>query len=211
MKDPAPRKDSALRAAERRTSNIERRTSKEKLSEIEYDLEDRLLEFAARIIRLVDALYQTRAGNHVAGQVLRSGTSPLPNHGEAQAAESRSDFIHKFKVCLKELRETHRWLRLIKLVPLINKPSKVDALLTETDELIRIFVASLRSAGLDGSLTVREDAPSTFDVRRSTFDVQLPAGPVEPASPSKRAGRAEPPAVDYRNPRAKPPTKARRV
>ena len=206
MKDSIPRKDRALRAAERRTSNVERRTSKEKLSDVEYDLEDRLLEFAARIIRLVDALYQTRAGNHVAGQVLRSGTSPLPNHGEAQAAESRGDFIHKFKVCLKELRETHRWLRLIKLVPLINKPSKVDALLTETDELIRIFVASLRSAGMDpGSVAVREDAPSTFDVRRSTFDVQPPAGPVEPAT------HAEPRApIDYTTPRANPP-KRRRV
>ena len=72
----------------------------------EYDLEDRLLDYAAQIIRLAESLPQTRAGNHVAGQLLRSGTSPLPNHGEAQAAESRKDFIHKLSICLKELKES---------------------------------------------------------------------------------------------------------
>ncbi len=60
----------------------------------DYDLEERLLEYAANIIRLVEKLPDTRAGNHVAGQLLRSGTSPLPNHGEAQAAESPADFVH---------------------------------------------------------------------------------------------------------------------
>ena len=79
-----------------------------------YDLEDRLLKYSARIIRLVEKLPNTRAGNHVAGQLLRSGTSPLPNHGEAQAPESANDFVHKLKVCLKELRESYCWLRLVK-------------------------------------------------------------------------------------------------
>ena len=79
-----------------------------------FDLEDRLLEFASAVIDLSESLPSTRAGNHVAGQVLRSGTSPYPNHGEAEAAESREDFIHKLKICLKELRETRRWARLIK-------------------------------------------------------------------------------------------------
>ena len=71
-----------------------------------FDLEDRLLEFASAVIDLSESLPATRAGNHVAGQVLRSGTSPYPNHGEAEAAESRADFIHKLKICLKEL--SHR-------------------------------------------------------------------------------------------------------
>ena len=100
-----------------------------------YDLEDRLLEFAARIIRLVEKLPDTRAGNHVAGQLLRSGTSPLPNHGEAQAAESAKDFVHKLKICLKELRESHRWLRLIQRIPLL-KPTLVEPLAAETEELM---------------------------------------------------------------------------
>jgi four helix bundle protein len=110
-----------------------------------YDLEERLLEFAAEIIRLTEKLPDNRAGNHVAGQLLRSGTSPLPNHGEAQAAESKKDFIHKLKICFKELRETYRWLRLIGRVPLLE-PSEIKELLREADELIRIFNSSIRTA-----------------------------------------------------------------
>ena len=111
-----------------------------------FDLEERLLEYAAEIIRLVESLPQTRAGNHVAGQLLRSGTSPLPNHGEAQAAESRNDFIHKLSVCLKELKETRRWLRLTTRVPLVKPVDKARSVLEETEELIRIFAASIRTA-----------------------------------------------------------------
>jgi four helix bundle protein len=111
-----------------------------------YDLEERLLEYSVRIIRLVEALPNTRAGNHVAGQLLRSGTSPLPNHGEAQAGESRADFVHKLKICLKELRESLRWLRLVQRVPLIKPPAKIDPLVQETDELIRIFVKSIQTS-----------------------------------------------------------------
>ena len=110
-----------------------------------YDLEERLLEYAARIVRLVEKLPNTRAGNHVAGQLLRSGTSALPNHAEAQGAESRKDFVHKLKICHKELRESRRWLRLIQRVPLL-KASAVQPLVQETEELIRIFSTSIRTA-----------------------------------------------------------------
>jgi len=82
-----------------------------------FDLEERLLEYASEVIRFVEKLPRTRAGNHVAAQLLRCGTSALPNHGEAQAAESAADFIHKMSICLKELRETNRWLRLCQRVP----------------------------------------------------------------------------------------------
>lgn len=128
-----------------------------------YDLEERLLDFAANIIRLVETLPNTRAGNHVAGQLLRSGTSPLPNHGEAQAAESRDDFIHKFSICLKELRETRRWLRLIVRVPLLKDPTGTNALILESEELIKIFAKSIRTA--KGGKVQR----SNFNVERSTF------------------------------------------
>lgn len=111
-----------------------------------FNLEDRLLDYAVRIIRLVESLPKTRAGNHVASQLLRSGTSSLPNHGEEQAAESRNDFTHKLSICLKELKESRRWLRLTQRVPLVDSASSVDAVLTETEELIRIFAASLRTA-----------------------------------------------------------------
>ena len=114
-----------------------------------YDLEERLLDYSVEIIRVVEELPNTRTGNHVANQLLRSGTSPYPNHGEAQAAESPKDFIHKLRICLKELRESKRWLKLIQSVPLVKPPEKMSDLLDETEELIKIFVRSIRTAGKD--------------------------------------------------------------
>jgi len=111
-----------------------------------YDLEDRLLEYSVRIIKVVDQLPNSRTGNHVAGQLLRSGTSPYPNHGEAQAVESPKDFVHKLRISLKELRETHRWLKLIHRVPLIKQTELLNDILQETEELIRIFVTSIKTA-----------------------------------------------------------------
>jgi four helix bundle protein len=90
-------------------------------------------------------LPNSRTGNHVAGQLLRCGTSPFANHGEVQAAESRKDFIHKLKICLKELKETRRWLRLVKKA-VILPPPKLAPILHETEELIMIFFASIRTA-----------------------------------------------------------------
>jgi len=110
------------------------------------DLEQRLLEFAATLIDISEALPKTRSGNHVAGQLLRSGTSPYSNHGEAESAESPDDFIHKMKICLKELRETRRWLRLIAHKDWLGENKLLRAGLNESEELIRIFVVSIRTA-----------------------------------------------------------------
>jgi four helix bundle protein len=110
-----------------------------------FDLEDRLLDFSARIIRLVDALPNTRAADHVAGQLLRCGTSPYGSHAEVEAAESRKDFVHKLKICLKELKETRRWLRLIAKSAMMPVP-KMAPILNETEELIKIFFSSVRTA-----------------------------------------------------------------
>ncbi len=112
----------------------------------QYDLEERLLDYTVGIIDVVENLPHSRTGNHVAGQLLRAGTSPYPNHGEAQAAESRKDFIHKMRISLKELRETYRWLRLVRRVPLVRRAESVESSIRETEELIRIFVASIRTA-----------------------------------------------------------------
>ena len=112
----------------------------------QYDLEERLLAYAANIIKIVDRLPNNRTGSHVAYQLLRSGTSPYANHGEAQAAESSKDFIHKMRICLKELNESKRWLKLIRKVPLVKPPTMSDALLQETEELIKIFATSIRTA-----------------------------------------------------------------
>ena len=128
-----------------------------------YDLEDRLLEYAALIVRLVEKLPNTRAGNHIAGQLLRSGISSLPNHGEAEGAESRNDFIHKLGICHKELRESRRWLRLIQRVPLLTDAAELQERLQETDELVRIFAASIRTARANakGNGMCREEAVSS--------------------------------------------------
>jgi four helix bundle protein len=112
-----------------------------------YDLEERLLNYTISIIKVVEALPNTRTGNHIANQLLRSGTSPYPNHGEAQAAESNNDFIHKMRICLKELRETYRWLKVIRRLKLISCVDKPNNVLIETEELIKIFVTSIKTAG----------------------------------------------------------------
>jgi four helix bundle protein len=111
-----------------------------------YDLEERLLQFASSVIDLSEKLPNSRAGNHVAGQILRSGTSPYPNHGEAEDAESREDFIHKLKICLKELRETRRWARLISRKSWAKDDPTLLFVLNESDELIRIFFSSIQTA-----------------------------------------------------------------
>jgi len=112
----------------------------------EYDIEDRLIDFAVRIIALIESLPKNKVGKHVGGQLLRSGTSPAPNYGEAQGAESRSDFIHKMKICLKELRETRVWLKIIGKTNLIKPESKLKLIIEENDQLISIFVASIKTA-----------------------------------------------------------------
>lgn len=110
-----------------------------------YDLQDRLIEFAVMICTLCNDLPSTPLGKHINNQVLRSGTSPAPNYGEAQGAESRKDFIHKMRVCLKELRETYVWLRLIERLEM-TKANAIEKILQECNELISIFATSIKTA-----------------------------------------------------------------
>ena len=114
--------------------------------EREYDLQDRLIDYAVRIIKLSEALPETKAGKHIAAQILRSGTSPAPNYGEAQSAESKADFVHKLKVALKELRETDIWLKIIVRAEMIEPASQLAPILRETDELIAILFTSVETA-----------------------------------------------------------------
>ena len=113
------------------------------------ELADRLLTFAARIGKLVDALPDTRMGRHIAGQLVRCGTSPAPNYEEGCAAESRADFVHKLKLVLKELRESRSWIRLImkcELLPI----AKVSDLHDESCQLCNIIGQSVvTSKGLN--------------------------------------------------------------
>jgi four helix bundle protein len=111
-----------------------------------FDLQDRLIDYAVRIIKVAEQLPETKAGKHISYQILKSGTSPAPNYGEAQSAESRADFIHKLKVALKELRETEVWLKIIVKAKLIQPSTKLSPLLQETDELISILFKSIDTA-----------------------------------------------------------------
>jgi len=109
-------------------------------------LTERLIGFAVTIIDIVETLPDNRLGNHIRAQLLRPGSSPAPNYAEAVSAESRKDFIHKLGVALKELRETHVWLCIIKRKQLITKRDLLEFGLNECNELIAIFAASVATA-----------------------------------------------------------------
>ena len=109
------------------------------------ELLERLIDFAARVGKVVDALPDTRMGRHVAGQLVRSGTSPAPNYEEGCAAESRADFIHKLSICLKELRESRSWIRLIIRTDMLPEHRMGD-LLDECNQLCNIIGQSIVTA-----------------------------------------------------------------
>src|ERR1051326_3125963 len=108
------------------------------------DLENRLIDFAARIIKLADALPTTAAGKHIANQALRCGTAAAPQYAEARGAESRADFIHKLKIALKELNECNVWLRMVCRAQMLKDNLLAD-LIDENQQLCRILNASIRS------------------------------------------------------------------
>ena len=110
------------------------------------DLENRLIDFSVLIIEIVNEIPRTLAGTHLAGQLVRSGTSPSLNYGEAQGGESRKDFIHKLKIVLKELRETYICLRIIHKAKLYKNEEKILKAIKECNELIAIFVKSIETA-----------------------------------------------------------------
>jgi four helix bundle protein len=109
------------------------------------DLEERLLDFAVRVGKVVDSLPDTRMGRHIAGQLVRCGTSPAPNYSEACAGESRRDFIHKLGGCLKELRETRCWLKMICKSELLPA-NQLAPLIDECNQLCNIIGKSIVTA-----------------------------------------------------------------
>lgn len=109
------------------------------------DIEERLIDFAVRVIRACESLPNRPAARHIRGQLLRSGTSPAPNYGEARGAESKRDFIHKLKVVLKELNESRIWLKMIIRCGMLPK-ERLNPLLDECDQLCRIIGASIQTS-----------------------------------------------------------------
>jgi four helix bundle protein len=111
-----------------------------------YNLEERLIDFSVSIIAFVESLPNTRASNYIGNQLLRSGIAPALNYGEAQAAESRNDFIHKMKICLKELRESHNSLKILYRSRNYKSEDVTTRLIKECDELASIFYKSIATA-----------------------------------------------------------------
>ena len=111
-----------------------------------FNLETRLIKFSTEIIEISENLEKTKAGNHLSSQIIRSGTSTALNYGEAQSAESRNDFIHKFRVILKELREVYISLRIISQSNLCSNNLVLNKSIEECNELISIFVKSINTA-----------------------------------------------------------------
>jgi four helix bundle protein len=111
-----------------------------------FDLEERLINFAVLIIEITEEMPNKKSANQLSGQLIRSGTSPALNYGEAQSGESRKDFVHKIKIVLKELRETFVCLRIIKRAKLYDSDEKLERVLKENNELISIFVKSVETA-----------------------------------------------------------------
>jgi four helix bundle protein len=147
------------------TSNAQRPTSNGETGVRKFDLEERMLAHAARIVRLYDLLPAGSGAKQIGNQLVRSGTSPYLHHGEVEAAEPRADFVHKLKVCLKELRETWRALRLLKAIDACRDAVEIDSLIDETHQLIRILWKSVQTVQSrpGPSSVLREDAPATDD------------------------------------------------
>jgi four helix bundle protein len=108
------------------------------------DIEERLVSFAVRVIRLCESLPNTRSGQHIAGQPLPSGTAPAAHYAEARGAESINDFVHKLRICLKELNESRVWLKIVLQSEMLSTP-RLEQINQECDELCRIINASIRT------------------------------------------------------------------
>jgi four helix bundle protein len=110
-----------------------------------FDLEDRLVDFACMCLDVCDLLPNTKSGQNLEYQLSESGTAPALIYGEAQAAESRADFIHKMKMCLKEIKESRINLKIIRRKPVVVHEN-VEKAFNECNELMAIFLTSIETA-----------------------------------------------------------------
>lgn len=113
-----------------------------------YDIEDRLINFSVEVIFTCDEFTRSFVSQHLSKQLIRSVTSAALNYGEAQSAQSSKDFLHKMRLSLKELRESLVNLKIQKRAQLIKSVEKVDNLLEENNQLIAIFVSSIKTSQL---------------------------------------------------------------
>ncbi|WNH14146.1 four helix bundle protein [Thalassobellus suaedae] len=116
------------------------------------NLEDRVIDFAVFVIDLIEDVKKNYAGNYYGNQLIRSSGSPALNYGEARSAESHKDFVHKMGICLKELRESYNCLKIIKKGNLYTgNQQKIDMVLDENNQLISIFVTSIKTSKSNNS------------------------------------------------------------
>ena len=116
------------------------------MKEKKFDIEERLIDFAVEIVLFTEGLPNSKSALHLGGQLLRSGTSPSLNYGEAKGAESKNDFLHKMKLCLKELRESYNCLRILQKAKIYKSEERIIELVGECNELISIFIKSVHTA-----------------------------------------------------------------
>ncbi|MFC7356555.1 four helix bundle protein [Jejudonia soesokkakensis] len=109
-------------------------------------LEERLILFAVDVILLCKSMDKSFAAEHLTKQLIRSSTSVALNYGEARSGESSKDFLHKMKISLKELRESYVNMKIQKGSRLITDVKNLERLLDENNQLISIFVASIKTA-----------------------------------------------------------------
>jgi four helix bundle protein len=112
---------------------------------MKFNLEQRLIDFAVSVLEITERLPDSKGSNHLASQLTRCGTAPVLQYGEAQAAESRKDFIHKMKLSLKELRESMICLKIIHKKQYLPEPVLAPSI-TEANELTSIFIKSIQTA-----------------------------------------------------------------
>ena len=116
------------------------------MKEKKFDIEERLIDFAVEIVLFTEVLPNSKSALHLGGQLLRSGTSPSLNYGEAKGAESKNDFLNKMKLCLKELRESYNCLRILQKAKIYKSEERIIELVGECNELISIFIKSVHTA-----------------------------------------------------------------
>lgn len=114
------------------------------MSENKFDLSERLEDFAAEVILLYDKKPLSYAGDYLAKQLIRSTCSSALNYGEVLGAGTDKDKINKLRICLKELRESHRNLNIQTKAKLFSEES-LSKLKNENDQLIRIIVTRIKN------------------------------------------------------------------
>ena len=109
-------------------------------------LEERLIDFSISVFELCSSLKSNNLTLYLSKQLIRSSTSSALNYGESRGAESKKDFVHKLRITLKELRETHISIKILRRSHSTNRVNEIEVIQDECNQLISIFVATIKTA-----------------------------------------------------------------